>query len=148
MAAGCGPNVLIKEINVVKYLFRRNGRHCADNFSKCIFLNADVWILNNISSKFAPQSQFSNIPALVPIKDLCRPDDKPWSGPMIFRILTHICTRPQWVDQAMTLTFIMPCHSLYIYSINSYNLFLDIGSCDALSSLKSHRHFARNTHYI
>ena len=40
----------------------------------------------------------NNIPALVQIMAWRRPGDKPLSGPMMFRLLTHICvTRPQWV---------------------------------------------------
>ena len=37
---------------------RQNGRHFADNILKCIFLNENVWILIEISSKFG--SNWSN----------------------------------------------------------------------------------------
>ena len=43
---------------------RQIGRHFPDDFSKCIFLNENVWISNKISMKFVPKGPINNIPAL------------------------------------------------------------------------------------
>ena len=78
---------------------RQNGHHFADNIFKWIFLNENVWIPIKISLKLVPQGPINNIPALVEIMAWRRPGDKPLSGPMMVRLLTHICvTRPQWVN--------------------------------------------------
>ena len=34
---------------------KQNGRHFADDIFKCIFLNGDIWIPNNISLKLVPK---------------------------------------------------------------------------------------------
>ena len=44
---------------------RQNGRHFADDIFKCMFLNENVWILINISLKFATKGQINKFPALV-----------------------------------------------------------------------------------
>ena len=44
---------------------RQNGCHFADDISKCIFLNENVWIPIKISLKFVPEGPINNIPALV-----------------------------------------------------------------------------------
>ena len=44
---------------------RQNGRHFADDISKCIFLNENVWIPIEISLKFVPKGPIDNILALV-----------------------------------------------------------------------------------
>ena len=44
---------------------RQDGRHFADDISKCIFLNENVWIPIEISLKFVPKGPIDNIPALV-----------------------------------------------------------------------------------
>ena len=77
---------------------RQNGRHFADDFLKCMFLNENVWIPIEISLKFVPKGPIDNIPALVQIMAWHRPCDNPLSEPMMVRLPTHICvTRPQWV---------------------------------------------------
>ena len=77
---------------------RQDGRHFPDDIFKWIFLNENIWIPIKISLKFVPQGPIHNIPALVQIMAWRRPGDKPLSGPMMVRSLTHICvTRPQWV---------------------------------------------------
>ena len=77
---------------------RQNGRHFANDILKCIFLNENVWIPNNISLKFVPKGPINNNPALVQVMAWRRPGDKPLSEPMMVWLLTHICvTRPQWV---------------------------------------------------
>ena len=77
---------------------RQKGRHFADDIFKWIFLNENVWIPIKISLKTVPQGPINNIPALVQMMAWRRPGDKPLSGPMMVRLLTHICvTRPQWV---------------------------------------------------
>ena len=78
---------------------RQNGRHCADDMFKCIFLNENVWILIEISLKFVPKGSINNDPALFQTMAWRRPGDKPLSEPMMVSSLTHICvTRPQWVN--------------------------------------------------
>ena len=78
---------------------RQNGRHFADDISKCIFLNENVWIPVKISLRFVPKGPVNNISALVYIMAWRRSGDKPLSEPMMVILPTHICiTRPQWVD--------------------------------------------------
>ena len=67
--------------------------HFTDGIFKCIFLNENVWIFINISSKFVPKGQINNIPALVQIMAWCQPGDKPLSEPMMVSV-----TQPQWVN--------------------------------------------------
>ena len=74
---------------------RHNGRHCADDIFKCIFLNENVWIPIKFSLKFVPKGSINYIPALVQIMAWRRRDDKPLFEPMMISLLTHICvTRP------------------------------------------------------
>ena len=78
---------------------RQNGRHCADDSFKCIFLNENAWISLQISLKFIPKGPMNKILSLVWIMAWRRPGDKPLSEPMMVSLPTHICvTRPQWVD--------------------------------------------------
>ena len=77
---------------------KQNGRHCADDIFKFIFLNENVWISIKIPLKFVPKVRINNIPALVQIMGWCWPGDKLFSEPMMVRSLTHICvTGRQWV---------------------------------------------------
>ena len=46
---------------------RDNDRHFADDISKCIFLNENVWIPMDISLKFVPMGHINNIPSLAQI---------------------------------------------------------------------------------
>ena len=79
---------------------RQNGRLFAGDIFKCIFLNENIRISNNISLKFVPMDLSNNIPALVFIMAWRRPGDKPLSEPMMVRSLTHICvSRPQWINK-------------------------------------------------
>ena len=83
---------------------RQNGRHFADDIYKCISLNENVWIQNNISLKFVRKGPINNIPALVQVMAWRRPGDKPLSEPMMVSLTTHICvTRPQWVNTSLCL---------------------------------------------
>ena len=68
---------------------KQNCRHLADNISKCIFLNENIWILLQISLKFVPKVQ---VPALVQIMAWCWPGTQPLSGPMMDSFLMRICT--------------------------------------------------------
>ena len=79
---------------------RQNGRNFPDKIFRCIFLNENVWISIKISLKFVPDSPINNIPALVQIMAWRRQGDKPFSEPMMVRLLMHICvTWPQWVNR-------------------------------------------------
>ena len=78
---------------------KQNGRHFADDTSKRIFLNENVWISIQISLKFVPKGPINNIPALVQMMAWRRSGDKPLSEPMMVSLPTHICvTRPHWVN--------------------------------------------------
>ena len=79
---------------------RKNGCLFADDIFKCIFLNENIRISNNISLKFVPKDLSNNIPALVFIMAWRRPGDKPLSEPMMVSSLTHICvSRLQWINK-------------------------------------------------
>ena len=79
---------------------RQNGCHFPDDMFKCVFLNEDVWIQNEISLKFVSKGSINNNPALFQIMAWRRLGDKPLSEPMMVSLLTHICvTRPQWVNE-------------------------------------------------
>ena len=81
---------------------RQNGRRFADDTSKRIFLNENVWISIKISLKFVPKGPIINIPSFVQIMAWRRSGDKPLSEPMMVSLPTHICvTRPQWVDTSL-----------------------------------------------
>ena len=54
---------------------RQNGRHFADDISKSIFVNENVWIPIKFSLKFVPKGPMNNIPALVQIMAWRRPGD-------------------------------------------------------------------------
>ena len=58
---------------------RQNGRYFADDSSKNIFLNENVWISLKISLKFVLKVRINNIPALVEIMTWRRLDGKPLS---------------------------------------------------------------------
>ena len=70
---------------------RQNGRHFADDISKYIFLNENVWKPTKISLYFVLQGPINNIPALVQIMAWRRPGDKPLPEPMMVSLPTHIC---------------------------------------------------------
>ena len=69
---------------------RQNGRHFADDIFKCIFLNENAWISINISLKFVPNGPINNIPALVQIMAWRCSGDKPFSEPLMVRLLTYM----------------------------------------------------------
>ena len=84
-------------------------------FSKCNFLNENVWLSIKISLTFVPKGHFNNIPALVQIMAWRRPGDKPLSEPMMASLPTHICvTRPQWVN-IMTFDCLFSYNQLYFF---------------------------------
>ena len=58
------------------------GRHFPDDVLKCIFLNEEMCILIQISSKFVPKGPINNNPALDQIMAWHRSGDKPLSEPM------------------------------------------------------------------
>ena len=71
-----------------------------DDIFKCIFLQKNIPISIHIALKFAAKGQINNISALVKKMAWCQPGSKPFSEPMIFSLLVHICiTWPQWVKQ-------------------------------------------------
>ena len=62
---------------------RHNGRHFADDTFKCILVNKNVWISNEISLKYVPWGRIDNNPASVQIMAWCRTGNKPLSEPMM-----------------------------------------------------------------
>ena len=94
---GMRPGTPADTFNILRQ--RQNGCHFPDDIFKCIFLNENVLISIQISLKFVSKGPINNIPALIQIMACRRPSDKPLSGPVMIRLLTHICvSRPQWVD--------------------------------------------------
>ena len=88
---------------------RQNGRLFADDTFKRIFLKENILISIKMSLKFIPKGLINNMPALVLTMAWRRPSDKPLSGPMLVRSLTHICvTRPQWVKHCISLQSCCP----------------------------------------
>ena len=57
----------------------QNGRHFADDISRCIFVNEKFCILIKISLKFVPKGPINNNPALVQIMAWHRTGNKPLS---------------------------------------------------------------------
>ena len=105
----------------------QNGRHFADDISKCISLNESDWISIEISLKLVPKGPINNIPALVQIMDWRRP----LSEPMMVSLTTHICvTRPQWVkawtmvDNALVLLRYMVKPLIYVALNTKTHFFL------------------------
>ena len=93
---------------------RQYGRCFADNVSKCIFLNENVWISLKISLKFVPKVPINSIPALVQILAWRRLGDKPLSEAMMVSLLTHICvTRPQWVKHVSKGAHLLLCSHFF-----------------------------------
>ena len=77
---------------------KQNERHFPDDMFKWIFVNENVWIPIKISLKFVSRGPINITQALVHLMAWRRPGDKPFSEPMVARLLTHICVvRPQWV---------------------------------------------------
>ena len=110
--AKIGPN-LAKNINssgqrsVSTYLNtsrpRQNGRHFAEDISKRIFFNENVWISIKFSLKFVPRGPININPEMFRIMAWRRPGDRPLSEAMLVSLLTHICvTRPQWVKHVFS----------------------------------------------
>ena len=56
---------------------RQNGHHFADDISRFIFLNGNIFISIKISQKFIPKGVINNIPALVLIMAWLRTGDNP-----------------------------------------------------------------------
>ena len=61
----------------------QNGRHFADDFFRCIFVNENFCILINSSLNFVPKGPIDNHPALVQIMAWRWIGDKPLSEPML-----------------------------------------------------------------
>ena len=57
----------------------QNGCHFPDIMFKCIFLNENVWISIKISLMCVSKGPINNIPALVQIMALHRPDNQWWA---------------------------------------------------------------------
>ena len=73
--------VMTDLINILR--LRQNGRHFADDISKCIFLNENLWILNEISLKCVSCGLIDNKATLVQIMAWYRTGNKPLSEAML-----------------------------------------------------------------
>ena len=92
---------------------------------QCIYFNENGCISINVSVKFVPKGQISNIPALVQIMAWRRPGDKPLSEPVMISLLTHICvTRPQWVNSLAFGTFEWNCLKFSNFQTNFSDFWL------------------------
>ena len=115
---GCGFCVLTK--HNASYCFyhilrpRQNCCHFADNISKCIFLNENLWISLKISLKFVPKVQIDNIPTFVQIITWCQPGDKPLFEPMMLNLLMYIC-----ITQASELMLVWNIHPRCVFASTS-----------------------------
>ena len=90
-------------------------------FFKCIFLNENICISLKISLGYVRKVRISNIPALVQIMAWRRPGDKPFSEPMMVRLLTPIyVTRPQWVKKYRNTIYSLD--SVFIFGWNHHSL--------------------------
>ena len=88
---------IIRCINTLRP--RQDGCRFSDDILKSIVLNETVSMSIKISLKCVPKCPINNILALVQIRALRRPDDRPLSEQMLISSLMHICvTRPQWVS--------------------------------------------------
>ena len=61
----------------------QNGRHFADDISRCIFVNEKFYILIKNLLKFVPKGPIDNSPALVEIMAWRQIGSKPLSEPML-----------------------------------------------------------------
>ena len=76
---------------------RQNVRHFADDVFKCILLNENFAVANNILLKCIPWGLGCIIPSLFLIMAWRRPGDKSLSVPIMVMLPTQICvTWPQW----------------------------------------------------
>ena len=82
---------------------RQNGHHFADDISRCIFLNENIWILNKISLKYVPLCLIDNMAALVQIMAWRRSGDKPLSEAIL------VCSTDAYVRLLVSMSI-----SLYI----------------------------------
>ena len=96
---------------------RQNGRH----FSKCIFLNENVWIVIKISMKFVLKSPINNIPALVQMMAWHRPGNKPLSESMMISSMTYV--RVTQKPCQLKLTIFKVCHFPKVITISPSNHF-------------------------
>ena len=71
---------------------KQNGRHFADEICKCILLNGNFWILNEISLRYVPQALIKTMGALVQIMAWHLLVDKPCIEPMMVSLLTYTRT--------------------------------------------------------
>ena len=63
----------------------QSGRHFADDILKCIFMNEKLYILIQISLKFAPGGPIDNTTALVQVMAWCRTGNKPLPESLLTR---------------------------------------------------------------
>ena len=82
------PGSSIHFVNTVRP--RQNGRHFQNDIFRCIFVNENVWIAIDILLQFVPKVPINQIPGLVQIMAWHRPGDKPFSEPMMVRLLAYM----------------------------------------------------------
>ena len=99
----------------VAQLLGESRAYVPDDIFNIIFLNENVWILNEISLRFVPKGQINDIPASVQIMAWCWPGNKPLSETMMVSLLTHISvTRPECVKFGKNMPYLhYPSQWLY-----------------------------------
>ena len=110
-------------INPLRWI--QNWPHFADDISKCIFLNENVWISLKISLKIVPEIPINNISPLGQIMAWHWPGNKPISEPMMVSLLTHICvTQPQWVNTVWTSLVKWAINTIFIRLLMNFKVWI------------------------
>ena len=106
------------------------------------FLDENIWISINISLNFVLKGQINNIPSLVQVMALPRPDNKPLSEPMMISLLTHICfIQPQWVKNCCAdMTNIKQCKMVCCWRYGMYFQLREHSYAGTASNNISHIH--------
>ena len=80
----------------------KSGRQCTDKIFKCITLNENLKILNEISLKYVPQVLIDNMAVLVQLMACRQTCDKPLSEAMLVCCTDAYMRQPQWVNSLTT----------------------------------------------
>ena len=104
---------------------RQNGRHFADDTYKRIFLKENVGISIKISLKFVPKGPINNISALVQVMVWPRPGDKPFTEPMVLKLLRRIYVS-LGLDELMLVWFISQKETVGHYSLSGKTFYRQI----------------------
>ena len=84
---------MVYAISINTLRLRQNGCHFTDDVFKCIFLNENFQIVNNMSLKCVPQGLIDNI-SLVLVLGWCQSGNKPLYEPMMALITDAYMCHP------------------------------------------------------